>query len=196
MVVPQGPGSHASSPFDGQLWQSLPRSQDLASLAVYICYQAWLSLLPWEERSVPMLCANRPAADWLQGLEAEQVLAGQLMSKCHWWLNVYLCPFHYKKPHLWPSHPHPLTIQLLSSETALSESSSGGCRQLPVLGASPGSLPRLGEELPPANSSGGCFSWSARVSNQDRFLLSSTLRRCSWSHSPAVKWAQGGNLMR
>lgn len=53
VVAPQRPGSHASPPFDslardGQLWQSLPRPQNLASLAMCICSQAWLSLLPWE----------------------------------------------------------------------------------------------------------------------------------------------------
>lgn len=55
----------------------------------------------------------------------------------------------------------------------------------------------LGEELPPStNNSRGCFSWGARVSSQDHFVLSLTLRRCSWSHSPAVKWAQGEDLMK
>lgn len=53
VVAPQRPGSHASPPFDslardGQLWQSLPRPQNLASLAMCICSQAWLWLLPWE----------------------------------------------------------------------------------------------------------------------------------------------------
>lgn len=174
MVVPQGPGSHASPPFDGQLWQSLPRSQDLASLAVYICSQAWLSLLPWEERSVPMLCASRPAADWLQrpggstsaGWPANDQVS--LVAKC-----VFMPDPLQKASFVAVAPPPPSTVQLLSSETALSESSSGGCRQLPVLGASPGSLPRLlaGEELPPAmnRSRGGC-SCGARVSSQDQCL--------------------------
>lgn len=174
MVVPRGPGSHASPPFDGQLWQSLPRSQDLASLAVYICSQARLSLLPWEERSVPMLCASRPAADWLQGLEAAQVLAGQLMTKCHWWLNVYLCPIHYKKPHLWLSPHHPprqssFFLQKQLCPKAPVEAAGSFLYWVLVQDSCPGSW--LEEELPPAmNRSPGCCSCSASVSSQDQFL--------------------------
>lgn len=109
---------------------------------------------------MPMLCASRPAADWLQGLEAAQVLAGQLMSKCHSWLNVYLCRFHYKKPHLWLSPSTSLTIQLLSSETALSEApvEAAGSFRYWVLVQDPCPGSWLREDLPPAtNSSRGCF---------------------------------------
>lgn len=172
VVVPQGPGSHASPPFDGQLWRSLPRSQDLASPAVYICSQAWLPLPPWEERSVPMLCASRPAAHWLRGLEAVQVLAGRLMSECHWRLNVYLCPFHYKKPHLWlsPHHPPRQSSFFLQKQLCLKAAAeaSGSFRYwVLVQDPCPGSW--LGEDLPPtANGSCGCFSWSASASSQDR----------------------------
>ena len=64
----QGPGSHASPPFDGlagdgQPRGSLPRPGDLASLGMCICSMSGSNCCAGKELSVPMVCAN-----WTSGV--------------------------------------------------------------------------------------------------------------------------------
>lgn len=72
------------------------------------------------------------------------VLAGQLMRKLSLVAKCVFMPVSLQRASfVAPCHQLlSLPPALLSSETAMSESSRGGCRQLPVSGAGPTSLPQ------------------------------------------------------
>lgn len=109
----QGPGSHASPPFDGcagcgQPRGSLPRPGGLASLGMYICSTSGPNCCAGKELS--MLVSRQPAFwDWRGGRRPGRAGQPRLRRKCHWELSVFFCFFLQRAlfvPSLSPADPN------------------------------------------------------------------------------------------
>lgn len=109
----QGPGSHASPPFDGcagcgQPRGSLPRPGGLASLEMYICSTSGPNCCAGKELS--MLVSRQPAFwDWRGGRRPGRAGQPRLRRKCHWELSVFFCFFLQRAlfvPSLSPADPN------------------------------------------------------------------------------------------
>ena len=127
----QGPGSHASPPFDGcagggQPRGSLPRPGGLASLGMYICSTSGPNCCAGKELSMPV--SRQPAFwDWRGGRRPGRAGQPRLMRKCHWEFSVFFC-FSLQRalfvPSLSPADPNP-PGSLLLHNTGSGRSASG-----------------------------------------------------------------------
>lgn len=124
------------------------------------------------------------------------VLAGQLTRKLS---LVYLCPFHYKEPRLWlpvtSSSPCPQRFFLQKQLCMKAPGEAAGSFRFRVLVQHP--CPRLLAEMPPTtNSSEGVSPGMPGSQAKINSFRPQPCRGASGSHSPAVKWAQGGDVKK